>query len=111
MMPISKDEITEIVEFELDKVSQRLSDYQIQIRTTEEARLLLADLGYDPEMGARPLRRVIQNKVEDHLSDALLAGDFTNGDRILIDAEEDEILLRLDESIEEDEEPEVLATS
>ncbi len=96
---------------ELDKVAQRLSDYEIHINLTEEARALLAELGYDPEMGARPLRRVIQNKVEDHLSDALLAGDFTSGDRILIDAEDEEILLRLDESKEEDEAPEVLATS
>jgi len=108
---LSKDEIAEIVELELGKVAQRLSDHQIHIQTTENARLLLADLGYDPEMGARPLRRVIQNKVEDILSDALLAGDFTNGDRILIDAEDEEILLRLDETTEEDEEPEVLATS
>jgi len=108
---LSKDEIAEIVELELGKVAQRLSDHQIYIQTTENARLLLADLGYDPEMGARPLRRVIQNKVEDILSDALLAGDFTNGDRILIDAEDEEILLRLDETTEEDEEPEVLATS
>jgi ATP-dependent Clp protease ATP-binding subunit ClpC len=60
-------------------------------------------------MGARPLRRVIQNKVEDHLSDALLAGDFTTGDHILIDADGEEIILRLDESTEEDEEPEALA--
>jgi ATP-dependent Clp protease ATP-binding subunit ClpC len=108
---LSKDEIAEIVELELGKVAQRLSDHQIHIQTTENARLLLADLGYDPEMGARPLRRVIQNKVEDILSDALLAGDFTKGDRILIDAEDEEILLRLDETTEEDEEPEVLATS
>ena len=108
---LSKDEIADIVDLELDKVARRLSDYEIQIQTTEEARLLLADLGYDPEMGARPLRRVIQNKVEDHLSDALLSGEFTNGDRILIDAEEEEILLRLDETTEEDEEPKVLATS
>ena len=108
---LSKDEIAEIVELELDKVSQRLAEYQINIEITEEAKLLLADLGYDPEMGARPLRRVIQNKVEDHLSDALLAGEFTTGDRILIDAEDDEILLRVDKSAEEDEEPEVLATS
>jgi ATP-dependent Clp protease ATP-binding subunit ClpC len=107
---LSKDEIADIVELELEKVSQRLSDYEIHLHTSEEARLLLADLGYDPEMGARPLRRVIQNKVEDHLSDALLAGDFTTGDHILIDAEDEEIILRLDESTEEDEEPEALAT-
>jgi ATP-dependent Clp protease ATP-binding subunit ClpC len=105
---LTKDQIAEIVDLELAKVAARLSDYEIQIRTTEQARLLLADLGYDPEMGARPLRRVIQNKVEDVLSDSLLGGKFKNGDRILIDVEEGEIVLRLDETKEEGEAPEVL---
>jgi ATP-dependent Clp protease ATP-binding subunit ClpC len=105
---LTKDQIAEIVDLELAKVATRLSDYEIQIHLTDEARLLLADLGYDPEMGARPLRRVIQNKVEDHLSDSLLAGDFSNGDHILIDVKDGEIILRLDETAEEDEAPEVL---
>ncbi len=105
---LSKGQIAEIVDLELAKVALRLSDYEIQIRTTNEARQHLADLGYDPEMGARPLRRVIQNKVEDYLSDSLLGGKFTNGDKILIDVEEDEIVLRLDEAKEEGEAPEIL---
>ncbi|OGO19730.1 MAG: NDP-hexose 4-ketoreductase [Chloroflexi bacterium RBG_16_48_8] len=105
---LSKDQISQIVDLELAKVATRLSDYEIQLRTTEEARLQLTDLGYDPEMGARPLRRVIQNRVEDYLSDSLLAGKFSNGDRILIDVEEGEIILRLDEAKEEGEAPEVL---
>ena len=54
---------------------------------------LLADQGYDPEMGARPLRRVIQQKVEDPLSDALLSGKFNEGDTILVDVAEEDILL------------------
>jgi len=54
----------------------------------------LADLGYDPEMGARPLRRVIQQKVEDQLSDALLAGAFEDCEEILVDVDADEIVLR-----------------
>ncbi|NIM95146.1 MAG: AAA domain-containing protein [Anaerolineales bacterium] len=106
---LSKEEITEIVDLELAKVAERLSEHQINLRATEEARLTLADLGYNPEMGARPLRRVIQNKVEDQLSDALLAGKFNDGDDILIDTKDDEIVLKLDEAREEDEEPEVLA--
>jgi len=106
---LSKDQISEIVDLELAKVAKRLSDYEIQLRTTEEARRRLTELGYDPEMGARPLRRVIQNKVEDYLSDSLLAGKFSTGDRILIDVEEGEIILRLDEEEEEGETPEILA--
>ncbi len=55
---------------------------------------MLADQGYDPEMGARPLRRVIQQKVEDPLSDALLAGDFEDGDTIQVDVVDGETVLR-----------------
>ena len=105
---LTKEQIGEIVEFELAKVSTRLEEYQIQIRVTDARRDLMAELGYDPEMGARPLRRVIQNKVEDQLSDNLLSGGFKNGDRILIDADEGDIVLKLDETEEEDEAQEVI---
>jgi ATP-dependent Clp protease ATP-binding subunit ClpA len=61
---------------------------------TEAGRDLLADLGYDPDMGARPLRRVIQSNIEDRLSDGLLSGEFKDGDQILVDAEEGAVRLR-----------------
>ena len=92
---LSKEQISKIVELELAKVSTRLDEHDIKLLATDEARAKLADLGYDPEMGARPLRRVIQNHVEDQLSDELLIGRFTAGDEILVDVEEDEIVLRL----------------
>ncbi len=104
---LTKEQITQIVDLELSKVAQRLEEHNITIRTTDAARALLADMGYDPEMGARPLRRVIQNQVEDRLSDALLAGEFSEGERVLIDAEDGEIVLRKDTSQEEDEQSEV----
>jgi ATP-dependent Clp protease ATP-binding subunit ClpC len=91
---LSKEEITQIVDLELAKVSARLIDQRLTIRITEDGRALLADLGYDPEMGARPLRRVIQNKIEDPLSDKLLAGEFQPDDDVLIDAEDGEVVLR-----------------
>ena len=59
------------------------------LAASEEALTSLATLGYDTEFGARPLRRVIQQKVEDPLSDRLLAGEFVNGDSIVIDVNED----------------------
>ncbi len=93
---LTREQIGEIVDLELAKVAERLGEHQITLRATEEARLLLADLGYDPEMGARPLKRVIQSKVEDRLSDALLSGEFKDGDRILIDAVDKEVVLRPD---------------
>ncbi|HUS84258.1 MAG TPA: NDP-hexose 4-ketoreductase, partial [Anaerolineales bacterium] len=76
-------------------VSKRLDEYEIKLHATDEARTKLADLGYDPEMGARPLRRVIQNQIEDQLSDELLIGRFAAGDEIGVDVEDDEIILRL----------------
>ena len=91
---LSKDDITQIVELELDKVSQRLEEQEIFLTATQEALDKLAELGYDPEFGARPLRRVIQQKVEENLSDALLAGEFEDCEAIIVDVEDDEIVLR-----------------
>jgi ATP-dependent Clp protease ATP-binding subunit ClpC len=90
---LTREQIAEIVDLELAKVSRRLSDHHITLTATDAARDKLAELGYDPEMGARPLRRVIQNKVEDRLSDKLLAGEFKAGDRILIEAEDSDVVL------------------
>ncbi len=90
---LSKEQIKAIVELELAKVALRLVDHSLKLRSTDEARELLAKLGYDPEMGARPLKRVIQAKVEDALSDAMLNGEFQDGDTVLIDAADDELFL------------------
>ncbi len=91
---LSRDDIKQIVELELGKVAQRLEEHAIALSATPAALEKLADLGYDPEMGARPLRRVIQQKVEDPLSDSLLSGDFEDGDAIVAELEDDEIVLR-----------------
>jgi ATP-dependent Clp protease ATP-binding subunit ClpC len=90
---LSKDDIKEIVRLELDKVADRLKDHDISLVATSPALDRLAELGYDPEMGARPLKRVIQQKVEDVLSDALLSGTFMDGDAIMVDYVEDEVVL------------------
>ncbi|NOR90838.1 MAG: AAA domain-containing protein [Anaerolineales bacterium] len=90
---LSRESIKEIVQLELDKVSQRLEEHAIVISITPSALDLLAEMGYDPEMGARPLRRVIQQNIEDAFSDALLAGEFEDGDTIVVDAVDDEITL------------------
>ena len=107
---LNKEQISQIVELELAKLSKRLEEHEIKILVTDEAKARLADLGYDPEMGARPLRRVIQNKVEDQLSDELLKGRFTDGDEIVVDVEEDEIVLRLAAEEPEDEPETAVAT-
>jgi ATP-dependent Clp protease ATP-binding subunit ClpC len=84
---LNKDDIRKIVGLELNKVNQRLEENSIELRATDEALEYLADEGYNPEMGARPLRRVIQQQIEDLLSDALLAKEFEDGQNILIDVE------------------------
>jgi len=81
-------DIREIVSLELRKVSERLEEYDLTLQGSEAALDFLADEGFDPEMGARPVRRVIEQLVEEPLSDALLARTFTNGDSILVDLEE-----------------------
>ena len=82
---LSKDEISEIVDLEIAKVSERVVTYGLTLRLADAAREYLADEGYNPEFGARPLRRVIQDRIEDKLSDGLLAGDFEPGSIVLID--------------------------
>jgi ATP-dependent Clp protease ATP-binding subunit ClpC len=84
---LNKEDITKIVQLELDKVNTRLVENNIYLRASEEALALLSEEGYNPEMGARPLRRVIQQQIEDKLSDALLAKKFNDGDNILVDVE------------------------
>ena len=91
---LTKDQIRQIVDLETSKVAARLSSYRVTLTLTDAGRDLLADLGYDPDMGARPLRRVIQSNIEDRLSDGLLSGEFKDGDHIVVDAEEGKISLR-----------------
>jgi len=100
---LNKEDIKRIVSLELAKVSERLKDHNLLLTASEEALTSLSTLGYDTEFGARPLRRVIQQKVEDPLSDRLLAGEFLNGDSITIDVNEDgELTLnKADEKIPE----------
>jgi ATP-dependent Clp protease ATP-binding subunit ClpC len=81
---LNKEDIQKIVRLELNKVAERLKEHDLILTATSEALAALADQGYDAEFGARPLRRVIQQRVEDPLSDRLLNGEFHNGDSILV---------------------------
>ncbi len=80
---LNLEDMQRITELEFNKVAERLADRNIKLRLTETALEKLTRDGYDPDMGARPLRRVIQEKVEDPLSEALLAREFTDGDTIV----------------------------
>jgi ATP-dependent Clp protease ATP-binding subunit ClpC len=91
--PLSREELMEIVDLELDKVRERISEHALVLDVTDAAKALLGEKGYDPEFGARPLRRVITNMVEDRLSDGILAGTFKLGSTVHIDAENGELVM------------------
>jgi ATP-dependent Clp protease ATP-binding subunit ClpC len=90
---LEMNDISRIVELELAKVGTRLVDHHITLEATPEARTFLAEQGYNPEMGARPLRRVIQTEVEDRLSEALLSGQVRDGDAVVIRLSDNTITL------------------
>jgi ATP-dependent Clp protease ATP-binding subunit ClpC len=98
---LSRGEIHQIVDLELEKVRTRLTEYEIELQVSEAAREALAEEGYSEEYGARPLRRVIQNRIEDALSDAILASRFEGGDTILVDVKDGDIVLCQAEGVEE----------
>ncbi|GAA4963142.1 ATP-dependent Clp protease ATP-binding subunit [Kineococcus glutinatus] len=85
---LSQDEIIEIVDLMLARLDDRLKDKDMGIELTPAAKVLLATKGYDPVMGARPLRRTIQRDIEDVLSEKILYGELRPGQIVLVDVEE-----------------------
>jgi ATP-dependent Clp protease ATP-binding subunit ClpC len=83
------DQVEEIVDLQMGEIAERLAEQGLQVELTDSAREWLAREGYDPEFGARPLRRALQRHVESPLSVKLLRGDFESGDRVLVDTEEE----------------------
>ena len=105
---LNKEDIQKIVKLELDKVAERLKEHELTLTATPEALDELAELGYDAEFGARPLRRVIQQTVEDPLSDKLLSGEFQNGNAILVTLDPDgDVILERQVEPEPEETPTV----
>jgi len=100
---LSREHIRSIVDLQLKEVEKQLLLKGVTLEVTDVAKDWLGEKGYDHVFGARPLRRVIQNEIEDRLSDAILEERFQAGDRILIDCEADEIILRAAESAEAEE--------
>ena len=85
--PLSKSEIKQITELLLRKVRSNLTRRGMNIEVSENAMDLLTDLGYDPQFGARPLKRVIQKDIINELSKFVLSGQFSEGDTIYIDTD------------------------
>jgi ATP-dependent Clp protease ATP-binding subunit ClpB len=91
---LGKDEIKKIVDLELKKVSNRLLQKEIKIEVTERAKDYLAKIGFDPNLGARPLKRVIQKTVLDPLALKIVSGQLKEGDKILVDFEGGKIVFK-----------------
>jgi ATP-dependent Clp protease ATP-binding subunit ClpB len=84
--PLTEDQLTAIVDIQLKRLENRLADRRVQLVVTEGARKLLAQRGWDPVYGARPLKRAIQRLVQDPLAMMLLEGKFAEGDTVTVDA-------------------------
>ena len=85
--PLAKEQLTRIVDIQLDSLRKRLATRNLKLDVTDEAKRLLADEGYDPTYGARPLKRVIQHRIENPLASKILRGEFAEGDTIRIDTD------------------------
>jgi ATP-dependent Clp protease ATP-binding subunit ClpC len=83
--PLSLEQMGEIVDLQMKEVQERLSDYEITVDLTDVARQWLANEGFDPAFGARPLKRALQKYVESPLSVRLLRGEFTSKQTITVD--------------------------
>ena len=91
--PLTKDNITKIIDLQIAKLNQRLEAQQITCRLTDAAKQHIVDEGYDPEFGARPLRRYVQHTVETMLSKKLLEGRITTGSTVTVDYRDGELVL------------------
>ncbi|HVS07746.1 MAG TPA: ATP-dependent chaperone ClpB [Candidatus Dormibacteraeota bacterium] len=92
--PLSREQIKHIVNIQLERLRQRLAERRITLQLTPAALDLIANEGYDPVYGARPLKRVIQRRIQDPLAMAVLDAKFREGDTVLVDAEKGELVLR-----------------
>lgn len=91
---LDREHIRQIVDLMLNQVVASLGEKNITLEVTDEARDFIGNKGYDPVFGARPLRRTIQNLVEDQLSEALLRGEFLSGDTVVVDCVDEEIVMK-----------------
>jgi len=96
---LSKEALNQIVELELEKVSQRLAIKGIKFKATVKLKRFLADKGYDVTFGARPLKRVIQNQLLDELALQIIEGKIKEGDTVISDIDNNKVVFRLEEKV------------
>jgi len=83
--PLSTDDLAQIVELYVDRLGRRLTDRRLELAVTPSARSWLAEQGYDPIYGARPLRRLMQHEIDDKLAKSILSGEIRDGDTVRVD--------------------------
>jgi ATP-dependent Clp protease ATP-binding subunit ClpC len=101
---LAMNEMLQIVDLQMQEVKERLNEQGLDVRLTDEAQRRLAEVGYNPDFGARPLRRALQKHIESPLSVKLLAGDFEQGDTVVVDVggeDNSEIVFRISKKQEE----------
>jgi len=92
--PLTKEQLAEIVELQLERLRARLAERGIELELTDEAKQVLAEAGWDPTYGARPLKRAIQRLVENPLALRLLEGEFGDGDTVRVDARDADLIFQ-----------------
>ena len=92
--PLTKENVTKIIDLQIAKLNDRLADQQIRCELTPAAKAAIVDAAYDPQYGTRPLRRYVQHTVETMLSKRLLRGDVTPGQTVTVDAENGELVMK-----------------
>jgi ATP-dependent Clp protease ATP-binding subunit ClpB len=88
---LQKSELRHIVQLQVDRLKQRLTDRKISLKLSSSALDFLAEVGYDPVFGARPLKRAIQRELETQIAKAILRGDFSDGDTIFVDVQNERL--------------------
>ena len=92
--PLTKANVTKIIDLQIAKLNDRLEAQQIRVELTGTAKTAIVDASYDPEFGARPLRRYVQHTVETMLSKRILRGDLLPGQMVTVDAENGELIMK-----------------
>ena len=92
---LTRDHIKQIVDLMLREVAKRMEEHEVYLSFSEAAKEKLAEVGFSEEFGARPLRREIQRRVEDRLSEELIKGTFNKGEQVMVDAKDGEIVVRV----------------
>jgi len=93
--PLGKEQVTKIVDILLTKITSRLKERDIELILTQKVKEFIAEVGFDPIFGARPLKRALADVVEDKLAELILSGNLKDGDKVAFDADENNIIVKV----------------